>query len=48
MLRRAVEYDPANVQAHYLLGQLLQCTGRAEEAARELALAERLRSGRRY
>jgi tetratricopeptide (TPR) repeat protein len=42
MLRRAVEYDPNNKQAHYLLGQLLQQAGRAEEARRELELAERL------
>ena len=32
MLRRAVEYDPNNKSAHYLLGQLLQQAGRAEEA----------------
>ena len=42
MLRRAIEYDPNNKQAHYLLGQLLQQAGRAEEARKELELAERL------
>jgi tetratricopeptide (TPR) repeat protein len=48
MLRRAIEYDPNNKQAHYLLGQLLQQAGRAEEARKELELAERLQgaSGR--
>jgi len=46
MLRRAVEYDPTNVQAHYLLGQLLRRNGRADEAARELGLAEQLRDRR--
>jgi tetratricopeptide (TPR) repeat protein len=43
MLRRAVEYDPNNKSAHYLLAQLLQQTGRAEEAKREFEIAERLR-----
>jgi tetratricopeptide (TPR) repeat protein len=42
MLRRAVEYDPNNKAAHYLLAQLLQQAGRAEEAKREFAIAERL------
>ena len=42
MLRRAIEYDPNNRTAHYLLAQLLQQTGRAEEAKREFAIAERL------
>ena len=42
MLRRAIEYDPNNKAAHYLLGQLLQQTGRAEEARRELEIAEKL------
>ena len=42
MLRRAVQYDPNNKAAHYLLGQLLQQTGRAEEARREFETAERL------
>jgi tetratricopeptide (TPR) repeat protein len=42
MLRRAVEYDPNNRTAHYLLAQLLQQAGRAEEAKQEFAIAERL------
>jgi tetratricopeptide (TPR) repeat protein len=42
MLRRAIEYDPNNKSAHYLLAQLLQQQGRAEEAKREFAIAERL------
>jgi tetratricopeptide (TPR) repeat protein len=42
MLRRAVQYDPNNKIAHYLLGQLLQQTGRIEEARKEFAIAERL------
>jgi tetratricopeptide (TPR) repeat protein len=42
MLRRAIEYDPNNKSAHYLLAQLLQQTGRAEDAKREFAIAERL------
>ena len=42
MLRRAIEYDPNNKAAHYLLAQLLQQPGRAEEARRELEIAERL------
>ena len=44
MLRRAIEYDPNNKAAHYLLGQLLQQTGRAEEAKAELAIAEKLQA----
>ena len=42
MLRRAIQYDPNNRAAHYLLGQLLQQTGRPEEAKREFEIAERL------
>lgn len=42
MLRRAVEYDPNNRSAHYLLAQVLQRLGRAEEARNEFAVAERL------
>jgi tetratricopeptide (TPR) repeat protein len=42
MLRRAIEYDPNNKSAHYLLGQLLQQQGRTDDAARELAIAEKL------
>jgi tetratricopeptide (TPR) repeat protein len=42
MLRRAVEYDPNNRSAHYLLGQALQALGREDEAAREFEIAARL------
>jgi tetratricopeptide (TPR) repeat protein len=42
MLRRAIQYDPNNRAAHYLLAQLLQQTGRAEEAAREFEIAGKL------
>jgi tetratricopeptide (TPR) repeat protein len=46
MLRRAIQFDPNNRTAHYLLAQLLQQTGRTDEAAREFEIAERLRSPR--
>ena len=42
MLRRAVSYDPNNKAAHYLLAQLLQQSGREDEAGREFEIAERL------
>jgi Flp pilus assembly protein TadD len=45
MLRRAVEYDPNNKAAHYLLAQALQQAGRVEEARREFEAAERLAGG---
>ena len=45
MLRRAVELDPNNKSAHYLLAQVLQKTGRGEEARREFEAAERLSDG---
>jgi tetratricopeptide (TPR) repeat protein len=45
MLRQAIQYDPNNKTAHYLLGQLLQQAGRGEEAKRELETAERLQAG---
>lgn len=44
MLRRAIDYDPNNRTAHYVLAQLLQQTGRADDAKREFAIAERLQS----
>ena len=44
MLRRAIQYDPNNQSAHYLLAQLLQQTGRSEEAKREFAIAEKLQT----
>jgi tetratricopeptide (TPR) repeat protein len=46
MLRRAIQYDPNNRTAHYLLAQLLQQTGRVDEAKREFEVAERLRGPR--
>ena len=42
MLTRAIQYDPNNRSAHYLLGQLLQQTGREAEAKRHFDIAERL------
>ena len=42
MLRRAIEFDPNNKSAHYLLAQILQQAGKADEARREFAIAERL------
>ena len=41
---RRSSYDPNNKAAHYLLGQLLQQTGRAEEAQTEFEIAERLQA----
>jgi tetratricopeptide (TPR) repeat protein len=45
MLRQATRYDPNNRAAHYLLGQVLQHLGRAEESRAELATAEKLPAG---
>jgi tetratricopeptide (TPR) repeat protein len=42
MLRRGIQYDPNNRTAHYLLAQLLQQTGRLDEAKREFEIAEKL------
>jgi tetratricopeptide (TPR) repeat protein len=42
MLRRAIQFDPNNKSAHYMLGQVLQDTGRSDEAKREFDIAERL------
>ena len=39
MLRRAVEYDPNNKAARYLLGQVLQRLGRGKEAGEQLEIA---------
>lgn len=44
MLRRAVQMDPNNFSAHHLLAQVLQQSGRAEEARKEFETAERLRT----
>jgi Tfp pilus assembly protein PilF len=46
MFKRAIQYDPNNRTAHYLLAQLLQQQGRTEEARREFEIAERLRDPR--
>ena len=35
MLRRAIDYDPNNRAAHYTLAQVLQRSGRTDEAQRE-------------
>ena len=43
-LREVVRRDPADDQAHYILGMALQATGSAVEAARERELARRLSS----
>jgi tetratricopeptide (TPR) repeat protein len=42
MLRHAIQYDPNNKTAHYLLAQLLQQAGRVEEARKEFDIAARL------
>ena len=41
-LRRAVEYDPNNKSAHYLLAQVLRKLGHAEEAGKEFDVASKL------
>ncbi|MBI5085377.1 MAG: tetratricopeptide repeat protein, partial [Acidobacteria bacterium] len=43
MLKRAVEMDPRNWSAHYLLGQTLTALGRTEEGAAELKTSQQLR-----
>ncbi|MBP6821723.1 MAG: tetratricopeptide repeat protein [Acidobacteria bacterium] len=42
MLKRAIQFDPNNKSAHYILGQVYQQSGKAEDARREFALAEKL------
>ncbi len=42
MLRRAIQFDPNNKSAHYILGQVYQQLGKAEDAKREFAVAEKL------
>ncbi|HVF29135.1 MAG TPA: tetratricopeptide repeat protein [Pyrinomonadaceae bacterium] len=44
MLRRALQMDPNNFSGHHLLAQVLQQSGRAEEARKEFETAERLRT----
>jgi Tfp pilus assembly protein PilF len=46
MLKRAIQYDPNNRSAHYLLAQVLQQLGRTDEAKREFDIAERLSGSR--
>lgn len=43
MLRRSTAIDPSNFGAHHLLAQVLQQTGKTDEAKTEFALAEKLR-----
>jgi Flp pilus assembly protein TadD len=43
-LRRAVELDPQRTQSRYVLARTLQRLGRQEEAARELAAFDKLRT----
>jgi Flp pilus assembly protein TadD len=43
-LQRAVSMDPSNNIPHHLLGQAYRDLGRAEDADRELKLAEQLQS----
>ena len=45
MLRRSTVIDPNNFGAHHLLAQVLQQTGKGEEAKNEFAAAEKLRAG---
>jgi tetratricopeptide (TPR) repeat protein len=45
MLRHALQMDPNNFSAHHLLAQVLQQSNRTEEARKEFATAEQLRTG---
>jgi Flp pilus assembly protein TadD len=42
MLRHAVELDPNNKAAHYLLGQVLQRLGRIAQASEQFDIASKL------
>jgi tetratricopeptide (TPR) repeat protein len=44
MLRRAAQMDPNNFSTHHLLAQVLQRERKDEEAKREFAIAEKLRT----
>jgi tetratricopeptide (TPR) repeat protein len=44
MLRHALQMDPNNFSGHHLLAQVLQQSNRTEEARKEFALAEQLRT----
>ena len=43
LLRRSTALDPNNFGAHYLLAQVLQQAGKADDAKAEFAIAEKLR-----
>ena len=43
LLRRATALDPNNFGAHYLLAQVLQQAGKADDAKAEFAISEKLR-----
>ena len=45
-LRRAVQVDPQNYEAHFLLARLYHKTNRPDLAKQELTVAERLRAAR--
>jgi tetratricopeptide (TPR) repeat protein len=45
MLKRAIQFDPNNKSAHYLLAQVYQQSGRPADAKREFAVADRLQGG---
>jgi Tfp pilus assembly protein PilF len=42
MLKRAIQFDPNNKSAHYMLAQVYQQSNRPDDARREFAIAERL------
>jgi Flp pilus assembly protein TadD len=46
VLRRVLELEPGDAEAHHNLGCLLLGLGRAEEAVSQLELAVKLRPGR--
>jgi len=42
-LKRAIQFDPNNKSAHYMLGQVYQQTSRPDDARREFETAEKLK-----